>query len=149
MRTVSRFLQGSLFGIVALALGATWVLAPSGQAASTGNPEAELKTAQTHAGFAATYDSLQEVTLHLHHVLNCVAGPQDIRFDASAGNPCQGQGDGALPDLKAKAGEDGQYYFARWIARIADEGIASKNLGEAKAAARVITLALQGAMQGK
>jgi hypothetical protein len=149
MKTISRFLQSSLFLIVALTLGAALVLAASGQADPPGNPEAELKTALTHAGFAAKYDSLQEVTLHLHHVLNCVAGPRDKRFDASAGNPCQGQGDGALPDLKAKAGEDSQYYFARWIARIADEGIASKNLGEAKAAARVITLALQGAMQGK
>lgn len=149
MKRVSPTLRRIVFPVMLLVLGVAWVFAQSGQAASSGNPEAELKTALTHAGFAGKYDSLKEVTLHLHHVVNCVAGPQDKRFDAAAGNPCQGQGNGALPDLKATTGEDARYYTAWWVARIAEQAIASRNLGEAKAAARVISLVLQDATRGK
>jgi uncharacterized membrane protein len=42
---------------------------------------------------------LQQVTLHLHHVLNCAVGPDGMGFDAAAGNPCKGQGNGFLSDL--------------------------------------------------
>lgn len=52
-------------GGLAVALVATWGAAGSAQSAP-GGAAAELKTAVTHAGFAAKYDSLKEVTLHLH-----------------------------------------------------------------------------------
>lgn len=108
-------------------------------AAATGLQD-ELKTAITHAGFAAKYDSLNEVTLHLHHVLNCLVGPSGTMYDAGAGNPCQGQGSGILTDIQGMSKD--KYNEAWWAAQIANEAITMKNLDQAKAAGRVIVLTL-------
>jgi len=105
---------------------------------------AELKTAITHTGFAQKYDTLKEVTLHLHHVINCLVGPGDKMFDKAAGNPCQGQGKGIMPDIKAKMGTDQEYQVAWWLAHIADQAISMGNLQQAKAAAHIIGVQLTG-----
>jgi hypothetical protein len=78
----------------------------------------EIKTAATHAGYAEKYDSMKEVSLHLRHVLNCLIGPSDKRFDKAAGDPCQGQGNGILPDIKASMGEDQEYPVAWRLAHV-------------------------------
>jgi hypothetical protein len=135
---------GLLAVVVVLAFAGTWAFA---QAA--GNPEAEIKTAIAHAGYAAKADALNGVHLHLHHVLNCVVGPQDKMFDAAAGNPCKDQGNGALPDIKAKMGQDDQYYEVSLVAQIANQGITSNSLQEAKAAAHVANLILEDAAKAK
>jgi len=127
---------------VVLALVGAWAFAQS-----AGNPETELKTAMAHAGYAAKADALNGVHLHLHHVLNCIVGPQDKLFDAAAGYPCKDQGTGVLPALMGKM--DQQYYEAALIAQIASQGIASNNLQEAKAAAHVAALILQDAAMAK
>jgi hypothetical protein len=127
---------------ILLAGAATWMLAQSALVTAAGDPSAELKTAVTHAGFAAKYDTMKEVTLHLHHALNCLVGPQDKLFDAAAGNPCQGQGNGYLPDQKAAKRENKQYYEAWWAAQIAAQALASDNLGAATAAARIVNMVL-------
>ena len=54
---------------ILLAGAATWMLVQSALVTAAGDPSAELKTAVTHAGFAAKYDTMKEVTLHLHHAL--------------------------------------------------------------------------------
>ena len=41
---------------------------------------------------------LKMIQMHLHHVLNCLEGKTGKDFDASFGNPCNGQG--ALETLK-------------------------------------------------
>ena len=127
---------------ILLAGAATWMLAQSALVTAAGDPSAELKTAVTHAGFAAKYETMKEVALHLHHALNCLVGPQDKLFDAAAGNPCQGQGNGFLSDQKAAKGEGNQYYDAWWAAQIAGQALASDNLGAAKAAARIVNMVL-------
>jgi len=127
---------------ILLAGAATWMLAQSALVTAAGDPSAELKTAVTHAGFAAKYETMKEVTLHLHHALNCLVGPQDKLFDAAAGNPCHGQGNGYLPDQKAAKGEGNQYYDAWWAVQIAGQALASDNLGAAKAAARIVNMVL-------
>lgn len=98
----------------------------------------ELKTAITHSGFAEKYDTTKEVTLHLHHVINCIVGPGDPLFDKMAGNPCQGQGKGIMPDIKAAMGQDQEYQVAWWLAHLADQAIKMGNLAQAKAAAHII-----------
>jgi hypothetical protein len=118
-------------------------------AQSAGNPEIALRTAISHAGFAAKADAVSGVTLHLQHVVNCLVGTQDKLFQAAAGNPCQGQGNGVLPDLKAKMGQDLQYYEAWWVAQVASQAIASKDYQAAKAAAHIAGLILQDAVKGK
>lgn len=108
---------------------------------TAGALQAEMKTALTHAGFAAKYDTLKEVTLHLHHVVNCLVGSKDKMFDASAGNPCEGQGNGVVADIPSSMGQDAQYE-ARWAAHIADEAATMKTVQEAKSGAHIVTLAL-------
>ena len=117
-------------------------LAIQGTSAQDMGMKIEIKTAITHAGFAVKYDSLSEVTLHLHHVVNCIVGPDDKLFDKTAGNPCQGQGKGIMPEIKASMGTDQEYYVAWWLAHLADEAISMKDLGQAKAAAHIIELTL-------
>ena len=116
-------------------------------AQTAGNPETEMKTAMAHAGYAAKAEALNGVHMHLHHVLNCMVGPQDKLFDGAAGNPCKDQGTGVLPELKGRMNQ--QYYEATLVAQIAGQGIASNNLPEAKAAARVAELILQDAVTAK
>ena len=141
--TGGRWAGRSWVGVGILLAGAVaWMLTQSALVTAAGDPSAELKTAVTHAGFAAKYETLKEVTLHLHHALNCLVGPQDSRFDAAAGNPCQGQGNGFLPDQKAAKGEGNQYYEAWWAAQITGQALASDNLGAAKAAARIVNMVL-------
>lgn len=103
---------------------------------------AELKIAITHAGFAQKYETLNEVTTHMHHVLNCLVGPGDKMFDAGAGNPCQGSGNGILADIKSKTGEDQEYQVAWWLAQLANEAIKMGNLNQEKAAAHIIEVQL-------
>jgi hypothetical protein len=103
---------------------------------------AELKTAITHAGFAQKYDTMKEVTLHLHHIVNCLVGPNDKLFNAAAGNPCQGQGNGIMPDIKGQMGEDQEYQVAWWLAHLADQAITMGNLQQAKAAAHIVEVQL-------
>jgi hypothetical protein len=129
-------------GTVVLACAMAGILAQITLATAANDPAVELKTATAHAGFSAKYEALKEVTMHLRHTLNCLVGPQDKLFDASAGNPCQGQGNGYLPDLKAAKGETAAYYDAWWAAQIAGQAVNAKTLGEAKAAARIVTILL-------
>jgi len=58
----------------------------------------EIKTAAAHAGFAAASNTLKTVHMHLHHAINCLEGSKGADFDAKSGDPCKGQGAGAIPD---------------------------------------------------
>ena len=87
------FSIAALCGVL-LAAGAAWALEP-GPAA-----QKEVSTAITHAGFAASAKDAKTAHLHLHHVINCLGGVGNPHFQAEAGNPCQGQGMGALKDAK-------------------------------------------------
>jgi hypothetical protein len=136
------FRNGGLGVCILLGCAMASVVLRSSPATAAGDPSVELKTAMTHAGFAAKYEALKEVTMHLHHTLNCLVGPQDKLFDAAAGNPCQGQGNGYLPDLKAAKGETPAYYGAWWAAQIADQAVGSSSLESAKAAARIVSAVL-------
>jgi hypothetical protein len=58
----------------------------------------EVSTAHAHALMARGSQSLKMSHTHLHHVVNCLVGPKGEGFDAKAGNPCKGMGQGALPN---------------------------------------------------
>ena len=58
----------------------------------------EASTAVMHAEFSAKSKAVDGVHLHLHHVINCLVGKDGDGFDASAGDPCQAMGDGAIND---------------------------------------------------
>ena len=83
----------------ALALACTWLSAIGVRPASAdADVNKEVSTAAQHAGFAASAKDLKTTQMHLHHVVNCLVGPQGQGFDASFGNPCNGQGSGAISD---------------------------------------------------
>ena len=63
----------------------------------------EVSTAAQHAGFAVSAKDMKTTQMHLHHVVNCLVGPQGEGFDASFGNPCNGQGSGAISDTTDSA----------------------------------------------
>jgi len=62
----------------------------------------QLKTAQSHATFASQSETIAGVRQHLAHVVNCLQGPRGASFIAREDNPCQGQGNGIIPDLTAR-----------------------------------------------
>ena len=55
------------------------------------------------------------------------------------------EGNGFLRDLKAKSGENTQYFQMQWAVQIASQGIGSDTLQQAKAAAHVASLLLEDA----
>ncbi len=92
-------------------------------------PQAKATAAQ-HAGLAASGADLPGVRRHLHHVLNCLVGPEGPGFDAAQGNPCAAAG-GAIPqtsDATAKA-------TLEKVAGDVRKAIASEDLAAAKKAA--------------
>jgi hypothetical protein len=66
--------------------------------AAHADAKSEIATAAQHAGFAAAAPNLLQTHMHLHHVMNCLVGPQDADFDKTNMNPCAQQGKGAFPD---------------------------------------------------
>lgn len=63
----------------------------------------EVSTAHAHALMAQNATTLAEAHTHLHHVINCLVGPEGTGFVATAENPCKGQGNGALKDSASDA----------------------------------------------
>lgn len=63
----------------------------------------EVNTAHQHAMFAQKADSVDMAHTHLHHVINCLVGPNGQAFDSNVANPCKGQGNGAIPDSKGNS----------------------------------------------
>lgn len=58
----------------------------------------EVSTARAHAMMAQSANTVAMAHTHLHHVINCLVGPSGQGYEASAGTPCNGQGNGAIPD---------------------------------------------------
>ena len=69
--------------------------------AQTHSAKDEISTAHAHAHMAQSATSVAMAHTHLHHVINCLVGPGGSGFDAAAGTPCKGQGNGAIPDATA------------------------------------------------
>jgi len=110
---------GALLALTAMAPGVA--LADAAQATAT---------AAQHAGLAAGGADIAGVKRHLHHVLNCLVGPDGSGFDAAPGNPCANAG-GAIPqttDATAKAKLEKAAAEVR-------AGIATQDLAVAKKAA--------------
>jgi hypothetical protein len=68
-----------------------------------GDSAKEISTAAQHAGLAQKAADMKGVQMHLQHVTNCLVGPNGQGFDAGPGNPCNGQGNGAIPDTTDQA----------------------------------------------
>lgn len=93
-RNVRRALLGGL-GCALLAIATVAV-------AAGGDFGKQLQTAIQHAEFSSKSDNVKGVHLHLHHVVNCLEGVHGRHFFKAAGDPCKGQGNGALNDFSGK-----------------------------------------------
>jgi|SRR6185437_11387181 len=115
-------MKRSLLSLMAL-LGA--LLLSSAALAQGGDVAKELGAASKHAQLSESSESVPVAAMHLHHVINCLVGPQGAGFDAAAGNPCKGMGDGALQDSAKRSESHAKALRALSIAR---RGIAEKEL---------------------
>lgn len=137
-----------VFSLVALMV--LFAIAPSGAAPM--NPldqaKSELNTAKTHAGFAASSDSMNGVSQHTGHAVNCLVGAGDKRFNAKWGNVCEGQGSGILADLKA-AGANGAaaLKISEDAAKLGADVLGMKDLAAAQAGARKLAGMLDDALK--
>lgn len=85
--------------ILAFLSAAALAATPAFAAAGAGK---EIHTAIEHSGYASHVKSTDKVHLHLHHVVNCLVGPDGKGFYPAAGDPCKGMGNGALNDLSGQ-----------------------------------------------
>jgi hypothetical protein len=112
------------------------------QAPAAGDVKLQLKTAITHAGFAANGNAAGYVRQHLGHALNCLEGAKGAHFNQAWGNVCQGQGSGIVVDLKSSAGGPDFVLLADQAQALALAGVRSNSLNEARHAARGVTALL-------
>ncbi|MDQ7850059.1 MAG: hypothetical protein RB148_07275 [Armatimonadota bacterium] len=113
---------------------------------------AQLTTARFHAGELAQRGAAVAATqLHLRHVVNCLEGPQGKNFTAAAGHPCQGQGSGAIVDLRAASasghtGAGRALTFASAGLTVVLQGLASTDVNEAQPFAAVVARQMDAAL---
>lgn len=88
--------------LLAVGIGSVLACGIAGMSfAQTMAAQNEIRTAHTHAKFAAEAAAVAVSHVHLHHVINCLAGPNGAGYDAKQADPCKGQGNGAIPDSAA------------------------------------------------
>ncbi|HET6725948.1 MAG TPA: hypothetical protein VFH85_08085 [Gammaproteobacteria bacterium] len=134
--------KSSLFAAVTLSLAALPLIAFAGNNAV----KQEVTTAHAHALMAAGASSIKMTHAHLHHVINCLVGPNDAAFDSSAANPCKGMGSGALPDA---AGQAKLHQALKNALASARAGVKEDDLKEAQRSAQEAAQALQAAASAK
>lgn len=103
----------------------------------------QTNTAITHAGFAGGGSTLSYVQQHLGHALNCLEGSRGKNFNAAWGHPCEGQGNGVLADLRASPGGTAFMLVAEAAGNLAVAGLKSRDLAEARNAARGVAALLK------
>ncbi len=120
----------------------------STQASPLDRARQQLTTAKTHAGFAAAAGSLGGVQQHTGHAVNCLVGRADRRFDQKWGDVCEGQGNGALVDLKA-AGSGGAaaLKIAEEATKVGVETLGASSLAAAQAGAKKLAGLLDDALK--
>jgi hypothetical protein len=152
MRTMRMLIAAST--VVAVVLGATSLAyAPYHQqpAQPSGGPlekaRGQLTTAKTHAGFAAAADTLRAVRQHTGHAVNCLVGSSDPRFDKQWGNVCEGQGNGALADLKAASASTQAMKMAQDATQVGVDTLNKNDLAAAQAGAKKLAGMLDDALK--
>lgn len=128
--------------IAAGAPGAGTGMGASG--AGPANPDQEISTALQHAGMSAGSSKLEDVHAHLHHVINCLVGPSGEGFDATAEDPCKGQGSGAINDVDNKSKQRKKLDEA---VKDANKGLKDNDLKKAQKYAKDVMKDLQDAQK--
>lgn len=134
MNNIRQLLAAGTLGVFAVCAAST--------AAAKGSANTEVSTAHAHALMAQSATMLPMAHTHLQHVINCLVGPKGEGFDASAGDPCKGQGNGALNDVAKDSPVHGALESAL---KTANAGLKSDNLTAVKNDASKVATTLQGA----
>ncbi len=82
--------------LLSAAFSAGLALSAPGVSFAAHSKDKQLSTAFHHASLAVKVKQAKMLHEHMHHVLNCLEGKDGKDFDASAGDPCKGQGNGAM-----------------------------------------------------
>jgi len=101
----------------------------------------EISIATDHAGYALASRNLDGVRMHLHHVMNCLEGPNGTDFDRVVENPCSRAGSGAIIDAKdasVRAKLQSIDATAKTGLSTADETAARKAASDVQAALRML-----------
>jgi hypothetical protein len=109
---------------------------PATSPTGSADVRAQVRTAITHARFAAEAGVLGSVEQHLGHALNCIEGARGRNFNRAWGHVCEGQGNGILVDLRTTPGGADHMMVAEHAGALAVAGTKSRNLNEARMAAR-------------
>lgn len=107
---------------------------------AAGNASQEIATAAAHAQMAAAAADRTTADMHLHHAINCLVGSSDKRYDAQAGDPCKGMGNGAIHDLGHAPAEHVRLQQALMQA---ERGLHADSLDATHAAAKRVAEALK------
>ncbi|MGN6604131.1 MAG: hypothetical protein ACTHK8_16865 [Ginsengibacter sp.] len=111
------FLVVLLFAAVFFMMPASASVIPASSTPATiHQPSDPFQTAAKHAEMAVNAKSVKEIQMHLHHVLNCLEGKSGKDYNASFGDPCNGQG--ALATLKNGTGDKTRADNAIALARV-------------------------------
>ncbi len=121
--------------------GAASLMASSSQAFA-GDYGKEVSTASDRAGYAAKSTTIADAHAHFHQPTNCLIGPKGAGFDATAMNPCQGQGDGAIADTTDAAKKQ----MLENAVTKAQAGLVSEDLGTATMDGAAVQAMLKQAM---
>ncbi len=109
-------------------------------ALAAGNLATEIHTAAVHAGLSAKSSTLKMVHAHMHHALNCLAGPTGKGFDSAALDPCKNEGNGAISDATSAAMKQ----RLEDVALLLQKGLSDRNLHGAQAIAAKAEQELNG-----
>lgn len=101
----------------------------------------ELETAIFHSGeLAQRGTAIAGTRTHLQHVINCLEGPNGKDFVQAAGFPCQGMGNGIIPDLEAAGASHAKsLQYARIALTLALQAITFTDVNAAQPWAKVIS----------
>ncbi len=99
----------------------------------------QIRTAIAHAGLAIGAMQLNAAHLYLHHVVNCLVGPNNPLFDHQFQDPCQAMGKGAIVDARSNATAEAALQLALSHAR---SGLKSTTLAASETESRQVMQAL-------
>ncbi|MDQ7828006.1 MAG: hypothetical protein QN122_05350 [Armatimonadota bacterium] len=132
------------------------VVSVTAQQAAAQDPVAavrvQLRTAIFHSSeLAQRGTAVAASRLHMQHTVNCLEGPEGPNFSAAAGHPCQGQGNGIIPDLQRAVsagarGAERAMVFVRAAHTLALQALKSNDVNEVQPFAIVVARNLQQAM---
>ncbi|HET6782141.1 MAG TPA: hypothetical protein VFH67_08595 [bacterium] len=106
--------------------------APSGMSVV----KAQAKIAGTHAGFAAGSATMSSAKEHLAHVIACIEGSKGRNVKPQWMNPCSGNGNGVLVDLRRIKASASLIRAAQDADATAVAAIRNSNLTQVKNSAR-------------